>query len=97
MTLLDAFHNTDFVTTGDGLGNRYILGAQDLALHLDVYTADNLVTDFSAISGKQGIIFFRDPSQGGYNHIDLYDGSQMRGNGVVPLKALKSDIYFKEL
>ncbi len=93
----DAFNNTPLTTVGDGLGNRYITGAQNLALHLDVYSEANLVTDISTISGKQGIIFFRNPSAGGYNHIDLYDGSKMRGNGFVPARALKSDIYFREL
>ncbi|WP_248846343.1 T6SS effector amidase Tae4 family protein, partial [Pseudoalteromonas luteoviolacea] len=95
--MLNAFKNTDFVTTGDGQGNRYILGAQNLALYLGVYDNANLVTNFTSIKGKQGIIFFRDPSSGGYNHIDLFDGSKLVGNGVIPSKAFKSSIYFSEL
>jgi len=90
-TLGDAFKNTPITTVGDGLGGRYIMGAASLADHLGVDGASYIVNDMSSIQGKRGIIYFEN------YHIDLYDGTNMVGNGGVTLGYTDNKIYFMEL
>jgi len=91
-TLEDAFRNTDHTTVGDGLGNRYIMGAANLANHLRVASDKYLVTDLSSIQGQTGIIYFQN------FHIDLFNGSEMVGNGPIPSSYFKNQpTYFMPL
>ena len=89
-TLEDAFRNTDFSTVGDGLGNRYIMGAANLAAHLGVPTPKNRIDNISSAKGKEGIIYFNN------HHIDLFDGNRMVGNGAVTSNYTSKTMYFME-
>ncbi len=89
--LEDAFKMTSIPTVGDGLGNRYILGAHKLAEHIGVTDQKYRITDIKCISGKKGILYFEN------YHIDLYTGSEMYGNGPISADYTSKTIYFMEL
>ncbi len=94
-TINEAFKNTPTPTVGDGLGSRYIMGADALAKHLGVVKKGskqpNRINDISSIQNKVGIIYFEN------FHIDLWDGNEMVGNGEVSDKYTSKPMYFKEL
>ena len=90
--LLDqAFATQGVGTVGDSNGNRYIMGAGNLARFLGVQSQKYLISDMASIAGKQGIIYFQN------YHIDLYNGASMVGNGQVTSGYTNKNTYFMEL
>ncbi len=67
------------------------MGAADIARHLGVIDNKFRISSLSSISGKKGIIYFDE------FHIDLFDGSQLVGNGPVPIYYQDKPMFFMEL